>query len=156
MPLFHFTDSRNLPSIRKHGLLSWKQLLHRGIQHWAASSEDSRRYDARSQLEDYVRLCMSPNHPMAFRALYEGRIKDFVWLEISDAVIAWKSTLFSSDNAVANRTIINSDPRTALESDSPQAEVLIQKRLDPRWISFPTASDKTAPSNNRDDFDFPF
>lgn len=93
---------------------------------------------------------------MAFRALYEGRIKDFVWLEISDAVIAWKSTLFSSDNAVANRTIINSDPRTALESDSPQAEVLIQKRIDPRWISFPTASDKTAPSNNRDDFDFPF
>ena len=62
---------------------------------------------------------------MAACALYERRIQDYVWLEISDEVIGWKANLYSNDNAVANRSIINSDPNTALDSDSYQAEVLI-------------------------------
>ena len=125
MTLFHFTDSRNLPSIQKNGLLSWKRLVGRNIVHWPASSEDSRKLDARSNLENYIRLCTRREHPMASCALYEGRIKDYVWLEISDAVTQWTSTLYSSDNAVAKRAIINNDPHTALKSNSIQAEVLI-------------------------------
>ncbi|RRV29286.1 DUF4433 domain-containing protein [Pseudomonas sp. o96-267] len=151
MPLYHFTDSRNLESIRRYGLLSWKRLLARGMAHWPASSEDSRKLDARSNLEDYVRLCTRREHPMAARALYEGRIQDYVWLEVSEVVTRWKATLYSSDNAVAHRSIINNDPRTALESCSVQAEVLVLGGVNSKWITFPT----THPAVSDFDFDIP-
>ena len=159
--LFHFTDSRNLPSIRKYGLLSWKRLVGRNIVHWPASSEDSRRLDARLNLEDYIRLCRRREHPMATRALHEGRIQDYVWIEISDVVTQWTATLYSSDNAVAKRAIINNDPRTALESDSIQAEILVLSGLNARWITFPTASAISNTSaahinSNNFGFDMPF
>lgn len=161
MTLFHFTDSRNLPSIQIYGLLSWKRLVGRNIVHWPASSEDSRKLDARSNLEDYIRLCTRREHPMATRALFERRIKDYVWLEISDVVTQWEATLYSSDNAVANRAIINNDPNTALKSNSIQAEVLILSRLDARWITFPvvrnvSSAAKACTSNDESDFDLPF
>ena len=161
MALFHFTDSRNLPSIRLHGLLSWKQLVRRNIPHWPASSEDSRKLDARSNLEDYIRLCTRRQHPMAALALYERRIKDYVWLEINDVVTQWRGTVYSSDNAVAKRAIIDRNPLTALGSTSIQAEVLISSRLDTRWITFPEAgtivNTETARTSNRDSgFDLPF
>lgn len=129
--------------------------------HWPASSEGSRKLDARSNLEDYIRLCTRREHPMATRALFEGRIKYYVWLEISDAVTQWTSTLYSSDNAVAKRAIINNDPDTALKSNSIQAEVLILSRLDARWITFPVASNiasaATARTSNDDaGFGLPF
>lgn len=157
LTLFHFTDSRNVPSIKKYGLLSWKRLLGQNIMHWPASSEDSRKLDARSNLQDYIRLCTRQEHPMALRAVYDGRIKDYVWLEISDVVTRWAATLFSSDNAVAKRAIINNDPLTALESKSIQAEILILNRLDARWITFPTAEADVVQTRIHDsDFDRPF
>ncbi len=139
MKLYHFTDLRNLPSIRKRGLLSWKRLLEQGIPHYPGSSQDSRRLDARANLEDYVRLCLNKNHPMAERARYEGRIEEYAWLEIDEIVMRWRATLFSSDNAVANRAVVNGDPRTALESPSIQAEVLVYGSLNAKWIEFPAA-----------------
>lgn len=157
MTLYHFTDSRNLPLIRKYGLLSWKRLVQRNIMHWPASSEDSRKLDARLNLEDYIRLCTRREHPMAIRALREGRIKNYVWLEINDAVTRWTATLYSNDNAVAKRAIINNNSRTALESNSIQAEILVMGGLNAKWINFPEVS---VPLNNakaqiaNDDFDF--
>jgi hypothetical protein len=74
---------------------------------------------------------------MATRALLEGRIQDYAWLEIDDIVMRWRETLYSSDNAVANWSIINNDPRTALESSSIQAEVLVKRGLNVKWIKFP-------------------
>lgn len=157
MALFHFTDSRNIPSIKKLGLLSWKRLVGRNIMHWPASSEDSRKLDARSNLEDYIRLCTRREHPMASRAVYEGRIGDYVWLEISDVVTQWTATLFSSDNAVAKRAIINSNPLTAMDSKSIQAEILVLNRLDARWITFPVAGSNIEQARNDDSgFNIPF
>lgn len=161
MTLYHFTDSRNLPSIRKYGLLSWKRLVRRNIMHWPASSEDSRILDARLNLEDYIRLCTRREHPMAFRALHEGRIQNYVWLEISDTVTQWKATIYSNDNAVAKRAIINNDPRTALESNSIQAEILVLGDLNAKLINFPDVSvvSNTAKARIGDDafdFDIPF
>ena len=125
--------------------------------HWPASSEDSRKLDARLNLEDYIRLCTRREHPMATRALHEGRIKNYVWLEINDAVTRWTATLYSNDNAVAKRAIINNDSRTALESNSIQAEILVMGGLNAKWINFPEV---IVPLNNakaqiaNDDFDF--
>ena len=158
MTLYHFTDSRNIPSIRRYGLLSWKRLVEKNINHWPASSENSRWLDSRSNLQDYIRLCKQPSHPMAHKAIQEGRIQDFVWLEIDDVVTNWRATLYSSDNAVAHRAIINNDPRTAFDSNSIQAEILVLGGLNQKWIKFPDIQTRkyatTLPRESG--FDIPF
>lgn len=137
MPLYHFTDPRNLNSIKKYGLLSWMQLESRGIRHYPASNSLSRNLDLRVELEDYARLCLHDRHPMAYKAVYEGRIISFVWLEIDDSVTRWRSTLFSDENATSNIAIVDNYWSTAFNSDSVQAEVLIKSSLNPKWITFP-------------------
>lgn len=112
-------------------------MLDRGMRHWPASNELSRNLDRQRNLEDYVRLCLRPEHPMATCAILERRVDRLVWLEVSDAVLHWRATLFSSDNATSNRAIINRDWRTAYKSESNQAEVLVEGSLNVRWIIFP-------------------
>lgn len=140
MPLYHFTDPRNIPSIRRHGLLSWTQLKTLGKCHFPASNKLSRNLDTQKGLQNYVRLCLHPNHPMAFRALMDWRIRDVVWLTVSDAVINWHTTLFSDMNAASRRARINSNPQTALESPDPQAEVLVEGSIETQWIEIPNVS----------------
>jgi len=142
MPLYHFTDPRNIPSIRENGLLSWQQLKIRGITHFPASNDLSRNLDAAKNLQNYVRLCLQQQHPMATMALFEGRIGNLVWLVIDDAVLQLQTTLFSNRNAAANAAIINRDPHTALGSNDQQAEVLVAESIEPRWIIFPSESQK--------------
>ena len=119
------------------GLQSWKRLVERGIRHQPASSGDSRSLDLRRRLEDYVRLAISDYHPMAYLAEKQGRVEELVWLAIDDRVLRF-NPLFSDKNATANDATINSDPRTAFESDSDQAEVLIRGFVALRWIRFPS------------------
>ncbi len=135
--LYHFTDSRNVESIKKHGLLSWPILLERGIQHFPGSNELSRDLDRRKNYQDYVRLALKPKHPMADFALREGRICELVWLEIDDMVIRWRATLFSDRNATDNEAVIDKERATAFSSQDTQAEVLIKESLNPKWITFP-------------------
>lgn len=135
--LFHFTAPENLASIRQYGLLSWQELERRNISHIPASSTLSRNLDSRVGLEDYVRLSKSQNHPMFEAAIYYGRIRRLVWLKINPNVIDLPSTLFSDDNATSNRATINNDKNTALNSTSPQAEILVKTRIDPAKIIFP-------------------
>lgn len=126
-----------ISSIKRHGLMSWPLLLKHNIPHWPGSSPLSRELDKRKGLANYVRLCCQPTHPMAGRARYEGRIGQYVWLEISDSVLFWRANRYSNDNAVKNIVTIGSDSRIALESSSQQAEVMIEGSLNPRWITFP-------------------
>jgi hypothetical protein len=67
----------------------------------------------------------------------DGRIRAVVWLTIDDAVTRWRATLFSDRNAAANAAVINNNPQTALGSNDPQAEVLVEGSLALRWITFP-------------------
>lgn len=153
MPLYHFTDGRNVPSIRRYGLLSWQLLVGRGIQHFPASNELSRELDARKDLQNYVRLCLRPQHPMATRALYERRVESLVWLEIDDVVTRWRATRFSDRNATANEARVDSSPATAFSSQDPQAEILVEGSLNPKWITFPAAG---APCTEPDRDSIPF
>ena len=137
MKLYHFTDVRNIESIKTHGLLSWWRLLGKQIDFIPASSRDSRNIDQRQGLHNYVRLCKTPNHPMAFRAQYEGRIGKFDWLEIDGSLVNWRNTMFSDVNAVANRATVNNDKNTFLNSNDVQAEVLVFGSLNTNWITFP-------------------
>lgn len=137
MPLHHFTDERNLWSIQRRGLLSWRTLLDRGINHYPGSNELSRTLDERADLDNFVRLCLQDYHPMALVAVEEGRIRNLVWLTIDDAVLNYAS-LFSDTNATSNGSVVNNDRRTALESEDPQAEVLVPGFVATRWITFPS------------------
>ena len=137
MRLYHFTDPRNIESIRRFGLMSWKQLVQRDIKHHPGSNEDSRRIDARKCLENYVHLCLFPEHSMAELAVKQKRIESFVWLSIDCSVISLETTQFSDQNATANSAIINHDPKTALSSKNPRAEVLVEGSIELRCISFP-------------------
>ena len=135
--LYHFTEPKNIPSIKKYGLLSWEELTNRNIAHTPASNNLSRNLDRRYNLEDYVRLSLNQDHPMFHQAINEGRVNQLIWLKINPIVMNFPNTLFSNDNATSNRVIINNIKETALKSNSLQAEVLVKKRIDPKYIYFP-------------------
>lgn len=136
MALYHFTDPSNLDSIARHGLLSWPELLRRGIAHRPASTDYSRELDRRRSLEDYIHLCLEPDlHPMAHRAVAEGRVRAVCWLAIEhDALREAEHVLYSDTNAAAWRARIDESPDTAYSGDR-QAEVLVCRWIAPRWIS---------------------
>ena len=138
--LYHFTDSRNVASIREHGLLSWWLLDQKGISYVSSATELSHRLDGRRHLANYVHLCLRLDHPMAAVALAEGRVLRLVWLEIDEAVMRWRKTRFSDINATATGALITSDKKTALDSADPQAEVLVHNSLAAKWIRFPRGS----------------
>lgn len=136
-PLYHFTDARNLHSIRRYGLLPWPYLRARHITFFPASNRLSRHLDVSRDLQDYVRLSLRPDHPMSYIAKREGRLTNLVWLQVDGIVTTWKTTLFSDRNAASPKAVVNTDWRTAFESDDPQAEVLVRDGVPPHLITFP-------------------
>lgn len=103
--LYHFTDERNLQSIKEQGgLLSWAYCENNGIKiPMPGGGELSRRLDIKKGLQDYVRLSFTKNHPMMFIAKDEGRITTPVILEIDPEVITFETTKFSNKNATITR-----------------------------------------------------
>ena len=99
--LYHFTDARNLESIRRNGgLYSWWQCSRRGIRITAPGGDQrSRRMDEEHALQDYVRLSFNPRLPMMYVAQKAGRIGDIKILRIDPSVIYLEPTLFSDRNA---------------------------------------------------------
>jgi len=95
--LFHFTERANLPHIRKYGLLSLREIVNKGlVDVQYCSSENSRRTDRTKGLDDYVHLCLYPDHPMQFAKSYSGDLKDCAWLKVSPDIILEKGVLFCS------------------------------------------------------------
>ncbi|MBQ7342209.1 MAG: DUF4433 domain-containing protein [Alistipes sp.] len=96
---YHFTDERNLDSIRKYGgLLSWKSCNTYGVDIPAPGGDiQSRQLDMRYNLQDYVRLSFCEDHPMAYRHKKDG--KRLVLLKIKTDVALWENTQFSDINA---------------------------------------------------------
>lgn len=135
--LYHFTDSRNIPSIKKHGLICWPGLLKEGIDHWPGSDKTSRSIDRRKGISGYVRLCATNTHPMASYARHQGRIEDIVWLSIGGYVINWNGVKFSDKNAVSNDATIGNNKDIFLNSKDVQKEVLVHGRIASRYILFP-------------------
>lgn len=100
---YHFTDHRNLPSIRtNNGLLSLAELRRRNITVPApGGSKWSHEADTRVGLDEYVHLCLFNEHPMEFRAREDDRIKRSVFLEIYRAILLVEGIRFTP--GVANK-----------------------------------------------------
>ena len=96
---YHFTDERNLPSIRKMGgLYSWYYCQQNDIKIPNPGGDTlSWQLDSRKGLQDYVRLSFCNDHPMAYRKKQEGA--RLILLEIKVDVAVFKETKFSDINA---------------------------------------------------------
>lgn len=99
--LYHFTDARNLDSIRRHGgLFSWWRCRQRGIAVPApGGNPGSQRMDAAHGLQNYVRLGFNASLPMMHAARREGRIGHAKILLIEPSMIYLETTRFSDVNA---------------------------------------------------------
>jgi hypothetical protein len=103
LKVFHWTDTRNLPSIGQHGLLSLVELAERGISPPAAGGNlISKQLDASSGLDSYVHLCLSDQHPMEYVARQEGRVLEVRYIQIDKSVLERDGVLFCND--VANKS----------------------------------------------------
>ncbi len=103
--LYHFTDRDNLESIIKNGgLYSWMDCERKGIIIAKPGGGIlSRQLDCRRNLQDYVRVSFTTQHPMMFVAMKDGRISNPVILEIDPEVAFWNGTLFSNLNAASHK-----------------------------------------------------
>ncbi|MEA9904823.1 DarT ssDNA thymidine ADP-ribosyltransferase family protein [Xanthomonas campestris pv. raphani] len=98
---FHFTDTRNLLSIRsKGGLLPWAQIKEEvrapGGNKW---SHDA---DAIRGLDQYVHLALLDEHPMEYRAKERGDIVESRFLSIDPSILHREGVLFCPD--VSNKS----------------------------------------------------
>ena len=103
--LYHFTDRDNLESIIQNGgLYSWMDCENKGIRITKPGGGDlSRKLDSDRNLEHYVRVSFTTQHPMMYVAMKDGRISNPVILEIDPEVVTWKGTKFSNMNATIKR-----------------------------------------------------
>lgn len=107
--LYHFTDYLNLKSIRRlGGLYSWWSMKQKGLTiPCPGGGELSRSLDSQRNLEDYVRLSFTRNHPMMYAAKSEGRIETPCILKIKIDAAALRGTKYSNKNATIKREPVN-------------------------------------------------
>lgn len=99
---YHFTDTRNLPSIRQHGLLSMHELRERRIIMAPGGNDWSLDADKRSGMDRYVHLCFFRDHPMEWLATQDGRIQESRFLRIDPEILTKEGVLISDQ--VSNRS----------------------------------------------------
>ena len=103
--LYHFTDRDNLESIIKNGgLYSWMDCNRKGIKISKPGGGDlSRSLDLKDNLQDYVRVSFTREHPMMYVAMKEERISNPLILEIDPEVIYWSETKYADSNKVKKK-----------------------------------------------------
>ena len=107
--LYHFTDRRNIPSIKRNGgLLSWNYCVQHKIDIPSPGGGNlSRQLDISRNLQDYFRLSFTTQHPMMYIAMKDGRIDNPVILKIDPSVVYLKHTKYSNMNATIKRLAPN-------------------------------------------------
>lgn len=99
--LYHFTDRDNLESIIQNGgLYSWGDCEEKGIKiAKPGGGLLSRDLDRRDNLQHYVRVSFTTQHPMMYVAMQDGRLSNPVILEIDPEVIFWDDSKYTDMNA---------------------------------------------------------
>lgn len=107
--LYHFTDRSNIPLIKRYGgLLSWAYCERHGIRiPKPGGGQLSRQLDVSRNLQDYVRISFTREHPMKYKAKNDGRITDPVNLIIDIRAACIASALYSNKNATIMREPVN-------------------------------------------------
>lgn len=100
--LFHFTDSRNIPSIAQHGLLSTAQCIQLGLPMVTGGDTDSLGIDRYRGFDQFVRLSFCRSHPMSHVARERGTIEQLRILTISPSVLLREGVRMSDRVATDN------------------------------------------------------
>lgn len=91
---YHFTDERNLPSIKKHGLYALSEHASLSIAPKCHGGDAQSHADDRLKgVDKFVHLCPIASHPMEFRAKESGRLKSTRFLEISSEILRVPGTM---------------------------------------------------------------
>lgn len=96
---YHFTDTRNIDSIaRAGGLFSLRELARQNINVAAPGGNNwSHEADERIGGNEYVHLCLFPEHPMEYLAKQEERILNSRFLQIDPKVLLIDEIRFTDD-----------------------------------------------------------
>ncbi len=101
--LYHFTDEANFPSIDKKGLVSKQTMRNeRWWPHTTGGNELSHSLDADKDIDNFVSLCLTRDHPMEYYAKKEGRLLNARYLAIEPDVLRIEGTKIAF--GVANAT----------------------------------------------------
>ncbi len=105
--IYHFTDADNLKSIKAHGLLSKEQQPHKLVfPSFTGGDQASRISDRFRGIYNDVSLCLTQNHPMAYRCRMDGRHPNQVYLGISPDVLKFPGVRMALGLANAHDTQI--------------------------------------------------
>jgi hypothetical protein len=119
---WHFTDQANIASIEANGgLLSLKELTAREIGVAAPGGNQwSHDADARSNVDDYVHLAFSRDHPMLHIAKREERIKNPVWMKIDRSIVLQDGVRFTKEvaNKSGTRILTADEARDQIDFDA--------------------------------------
>ena len=129
--LYHFTDVRNLDSIRKcGGLYPYAELIRMKVKIPAPGGNQwSWDADASKGMGRYVHLCFLSNHPMEYTAKKDGRISETIFLDIDPAVLKLAGVMFSP--GVSNKSDVDSVLISKAEIDYDVLYTYMDWRSDP-------------------------
>jgi len=121
--LYHFTDVRNLPMIKKlDGLWSTAKLKNGKCEHFPGGNDWSLDQDARTGMDYYVHLCWDRNHHMEKSILERDKDIKLFYLEIDRLILYEPGVLFTPGvaNAVgmAKHTIKEAVDGTMIDYDA--------------------------------------
>lgn len=104
---YHFTDLRNLPSIRQNGYLrSRKELASKRIQIAApGGNELSQQLDDACGMDGYVHCSLKTSHPMEEIARREGRVDRVIYLAVNPKILKAPGVKFT--DGVSNKKGVN-------------------------------------------------
>jgi hypothetical protein len=108
LSFYHFTDERNLDSIRAHGLLSMRELRRRDIAAVTGGNQWSLDADQRAGMDAYVHLCFLRQHPMEWSARQDGRIAQSRFLRIDPKVMKLPGVMITDQ--VSNKAGVVAKP----------------------------------------------
>ena len=120
--LWHFTDKRNIPTIKEKGLLSLRTIKKNKLCVVHGGNSWSHQADERVGLDAYVHLSFFDQHRMEYIARTEGRIGESVFLRISPDVVKKPGSKFCP--GIANKVGVPSYDIAALKYDEADFEML--------------------------------
>lgn len=105
---YHFTDRKNLDSIRKHGLLCTHELRSRKLFDTVTTGGDelSLASDLEKGTDKFVCLCFTLDHPMSYVAQQRGL--DPIYLHIAPQVLLLPGVMIT--NAASNQSGVERIP----------------------------------------------
>lgn len=92
---YHFTDRRNLTSIKSSGLLCTSLLRFRKVGVITGGNDWSLDADRRFGMDQFVHLCFLPSHPMEYSARKKGTIDSSKFLKIEPDVLKFPGVKFT-------------------------------------------------------------